>query len=80
MKMGKLKIDVLPNDKPIRTTIELPSAVHTDLCAYAEALARASGHPVSDPGKLIVPMLIRFMATDRAFRKFRRQSSQKGSV
>jgi hypothetical protein len=80
MKMGKLKIDALPNDKPVRTTIELPSSVHADLCAYAEALARDSGHPVSDPGKLIVPMLIRFMATDRAFRRFRRQSSQKGSA
>lgn len=40
MKMAKLKIDALPNDKPIRTTIELPFSVHADLSAYAEALAQ----------------------------------------
>jgi hypothetical protein len=75
-KMAKLKIATLPNDKPVKMTIELPAPVHLDLVAYAEVLARASGHSVSDPGKLVAPMLARFMATDRAFRKFRRQSAQ----
>lgn len=78
--MIKLKLDALPNEKPVRTTIELPGSVHADLIAYAEALARDAGHPVTDPGKLIVPMLVRFMATDRAFRKLRRQSSRKPFV
>jgi hypothetical protein len=42
------------------------------LLDYAEALARESGQPISDPTKLIAPMLERFMATDRAFAKTRR--------
>jgi hypothetical protein len=70
--MAKLKIGALADDKPVRVTHELPASVHRDLVAYAEALARESGQPVSDPAKLIAPMLARFMATDRAFAKLRR--------
>lgn len=70
--MAKLKIAALPDDKPVKIAVELPAAVHRDLVAYAEVLARESGHPVSDPAKLIAPMLARFMATDRAFAKTRR--------
>jgi antirestriction protein ArdC len=36
--------------------------------------ARETGQPVADPLKLIVPMLERFIATDRGFAKARRQS------
>lgn len=70
--MVKLKIAALPDDKPVKIALELPAAVHRDLVAYAEVLARESGHQVSDPAKLIAPMLARFMATDRAFAKSRR--------
>ncbi|WP_435302505.1 DUF2274 domain-containing protein [Escherichia coli] len=35
-------------------------------------LARESGQPAADPVKLIVPMLERFIATDRGFAKARR--------
>jgi hypothetical protein len=72
MKMAKLKIGALPNDKPVKVTVELPAAVHRDLVAYAGALARETGQPVNDPSKLIAPMLMRFMATDRGFAKWRR--------
>jgi hypothetical protein len=71
MKMAKLKIGALPNDKPVKVTVELPAAVHRDLVAYAEILARDSGQP-NEPAKLIAPMLARFMATDRGFAKSRR--------
>lgn len=70
--MAKLKIEALPDDKPVKITHELPANVHRDLLAYAEALARQTGQPISDPAKLIAPMLVRFMATDRAFAKVRR--------
>jgi hypothetical protein len=70
--MAKLKLSAVPDDKPVKIALELPAAVHGDLVAYAEILARESGHPVSDPVKLIAPMLTRFMATDRAFAKSRR--------
>ena len=70
--MAKLKIAALPDDKSVKVTVELPATVHRDLVAYAEILARQSGQPVGDPTKLIVPMLVRFMATDRAFGKARK--------
>ena len=72
--MAKLKIAGLPDDKPVKISLELPAAVHRDLLAYAEILAREGGRPVNDPTKLIPPMLARFMATDRAFAKSRRSS------
>lgn len=69
--MAKLKLGALIDDKPVRVTVELPAAVHRDLLAYAEVLAAETGH-VTEPVKLIAPMLARFMATDRAFAKARR--------
>ena len=70
--MAKLKIAALPDDKSVKVTVELPATVHRDLVAYAEILARQSGQPINDPTKVIVPMLARFMATDRAFAKARK--------
>ena len=72
--MAKLKIAALPDDKPVKVTVELPATVHRDLVAYAEILARQSGQSVGDPTKVIVPMLARFMATDREFAKARKLS------
>ena len=71
-KVPKLKLAGALDDKPVKITIELPAAVHRDLVAYAEILARQNGHVINDPNKLIAPMLTRFMATDRAFAKARR--------
>ena len=71
--MTKLRIRALPDDKPVKVTIELPAAVHRDLVTYAEAVAAGSGQRI-DPTKLIAPMLARFMATDRGFAKARRAS------
>ncbi|MBV9560271.1 MAG: DUF2274 domain-containing protein [Bradyrhizobium sp.] len=58
--------------KPVKVAIELPAAVHRDLVAYADILSRESGRAISDPAKLIAPMITRFMATDRAFVRSRR--------
>jgi hypothetical protein len=69
--MAKLKLGVLPDEKPAKLTVELPAAVHRDLLAYADVLARETGQQ-TDPVKLIAPMLSRFMATDRAFLKERK--------
>lgn len=70
--MAKLKLGALEDDKPVRVSFELPADVHRELIAYAEILAKETGKPVSDPVKLIPPMIERFMATDRAFAKLRR--------
>jgi hypothetical protein len=69
--MAKLRLSAISSDKPVKVTVELPATVHKDLVVYSEILARESSQPISDPVKLIAPMLARFMATDRAFAKAR---------
>jgi hypothetical protein len=73
--MTKLKLGAIADDKPVKLTLEFPANVHRDLLAYAELLARETGQPISDPPKLIAPMLARFMATDRAFMRMRRKKT-----
>ena len=73
--MSKLKLGTIPDDKPVKLTIELPAAIHRDLVAYGHALGRETNQGVVEPAKLIGPMLARFMATDRAFAKLRRTES-----
>jgi hypothetical protein len=73
--MTKLKLGLIADDKPVKVSLELPASVHRDLIAYAEVLGRANGQTISDPAKLIAPMIERFMATDRAFAKARRGST-----
>lgn len=73
--MTKLKLGAITDDKPVRVTVDLPAPLHRDLVAYAEVLARETGQPISDPAKLIAPMIQRFIATDRGFAKERRQSA-----
>jgi hypothetical protein len=75
----KLKLGPLADDKPVKVSIELPAVVHRDLIAYAEILGRTTGQSVLDPAKLIAPMIERFMATDRAFGKARRNPAQPGA-
>ena len=70
--MKKLKLSAIPDDKPVKLTIELPAAVHRDLVAYSEALSQETGKSV-EVVKLIPAMLARFMSTDRAFLRARRE-------
>jgi len=73
--MTKLKLGPLVEDKPVKMTVELPGTLHRDLIAYAEVLARESGQPAADPVRLIVPMLERFIGSDRGFARARRARS-----
>ena len=70
--MTKLKLGPPPDDKPVKLTLELPASLHRDLAAYADVLARETGQPAANPVRLIVPMLERFIATDRGFAKARK--------
>ena len=70
--MTKLKLGTIEDDKPVKLTVELPAVVHRSLVAYAEAIGREGGQAAPDPAKLIAPMIEKFMATDRAFAKSRR--------
>lgn len=72
--MMKLKLASLPDDKPVKVTLELPASLHRDLTAYAEILGHEAGQPPTNPVRLIVPMLERFIAADRGFAKARRDA------
>lgn len=67
--MAKLKLGPIAEDKPVKVTIELPAPLHRDLIRYAEILGRETAQSSTDPLRLIVPMLKRFIATDRGFAK-----------
>jgi hypothetical protein len=71
--MAKLKLSGIADDKPVKLSVELSATLHRDLVAYAELLGRESGQAV-EPTKLVGPMLARFMSTDRAFVRARRQT------
>src|SRR3546814_18832351 len=70
----KLKLGPIVDDKPVKVTLELPASLHRDLTAYAEALGREESHALGDPVKPIVPLLERFISSDRAFANRRRNS------
>ena len=70
--MAKLKLGPIVDDKPVKVSVELPASLHRDLVAYAEILAREAGQSPGDPVRLIIPMLERFIATDRGFVAARR--------
>ena len=70
--MAKLKLGPITDDKPVKVTLELPAGLHRELVAYADILASDAGQAVGDPVRLIVPMLQRFIATDREVVKARR--------
>ena len=75
--MAKLKLSAIPDDRPIKLTVELPAAVHRDLVAYTEVFAQEHGQIV-EPAKLVPSMLARFMSTDRAFVRARRAKGDAG--
>ncbi|WP_303831569.1 DUF2274 domain-containing protein [Asticcacaulis taihuensis] len=72
--MAKLKLGALLDDKPVKITADIPAETHRNLVAYAQALEKETGQPVSDPARLIPAMLDRFMASDRAFTKSSRRT------
>ncbi|ASV86046.1 hypothetical protein CES85_2320 [Ochrobactrum quorumnocens] len=69
--MAKLKLGPIADDKPVKVAVELPAPLHRDLVEYGRLLAEAGTQPI-EPVRLIVPMLERFVETDRGFAKARR--------
>lgn len=69
--MTKLKLGAVPDDKPVKLTLELPAEVHRDLIDYARVLGNRTDQAL-EPARLIAPMLARFMTTDRGFAKARK--------
>jgi hypothetical protein len=77
--MAKLKLSSIPDDRPVKLTVELPATVHRDLVVYAEIFEQQNGQKL-EAAKLIGPMLARFMSTDRAFLQARRESRTASSL
>lgn len=75
--MSKLRLGSVLDEKPVKLTVDLPAPIHRDLLAYAEVLGRQTGQAI-EPGKLVAPMLARFMAADRAFAKARKSARGTG--
>lgn len=74
--MTKLKLSAIPDDKPVKITVELPAAVFRDLQAYAAILAQANSERVPpEPTRLVALMVARFMETDRGFAKAKQTRS-----
>jgi hypothetical protein len=71
--MAKLKLGPIADDKPVKVTVELPAPLHRALVRYAEILGREAGQARTDPVRLVVPMLERFIATDRGFAKAKQE-------
>lgn len=68
--MTKLKLAGIDDDKPVKLSVTLSAALHRNLVAYADLLAKETGKSI-EPEKLIAPMLEKFIASDRGFRKAR---------
>jgi hypothetical protein len=71
--MARLKIGAIADDTPVKLSVVLPAPIHRDLVSYAQAMSKESGQSI-EPVQLVGPMLQRFMATDRAFAKWRRST------
>jgi len=72
--MTKLKLGPIPDDRPVKLAVEVPAELHRNLIAYGEILGREAGQGPIEPVKLIVPMLERFIATDRGFAREKRRT------
>ena len=71
--MTKLKLRVIQDNKPVKISIYIPAETHRHLIEYAKIVEKETGQSISDPKDLVGPMLMKFMETDRAFLKAKRE-------
>jgi hypothetical protein len=74
--MAKLKLGIVLDDRPVKLTLELSAATHRDLVRYGQVLAEETGQKPVETPKLVEPMLVRFMAADRAFARLKKPASK----
>lgn len=68
--MTRLKLGRIPDERPVKLTIEVPGPLHRKLIAYGEALARETGQPDPiPPAKIAPPMIAGYIDSDREFAK-----------
>lgn len=71
--MTRLKLADITDDRPVKLTIEIPARLHRRLVDYGLVLNNGSPDGAPGPATLVAPMLERFIASDRDFRRARRR-------
>ena len=66
-----ITLSAVPDDKAVKLTVDLSAAIHRDLAAYTELLAKVTCH-IDRTSKAYCTMIARFMASARAFVKSKR--------
>lgn len=74
--MAELKLGVVLDDRPVKLALEVSAATHRDLIRYGQILAEETSQKPIEVVKLIEPMLVRFMATDRAFARLKKLATK----
>lgn len=73
--MTRLRLSDITGEKPVKLTIEIPARLHRDLVSYATVLNGGSAQGAPEPADLVAPMLERFIASDRAYRRARQKGA-----
>lgn len=73
--MTRLRLSDITGEKPVKLTIEIPARLHRDLVSYAMVLNGGSAQGAPEPADLVAPMLERFIASDRAYRRARQNGA-----
>ena len=72
--MTKLRLGPIDEEKPVKVSLDIPGPLMRDLKSYAEVHAKTTGLAAPlPPERLIIPMIARFIASDREFSKLRRR-------
>jgi hypothetical protein len=69
--LTRLKLSDLADEKPVRVAVEISARLHRELLTYGAALNGGDAKGAPPPERLIPPMIERFIATDRSYRKIR---------
>ncbi len=72
MSQPKIKLDKLPDTKPVKHTITVMPELEADLKAYAKVYEKAYGEK-QDITALIPSMLAGFLSSDAGFKKAKRE-------
>lgn len=69
--MNKLRLSPIVSEKPIKIVIEMSAVLYHDLKIYAELLSKDGNSETIAPSKLIVPMIEKFIKSDKIFKKLK---------
>ena len=76
--MARLKLGVLPDDRPVKISVTIPADLKRALDAYADAYGKESGRQW-EMKKLVPHILAAFLKSDRTFAKLKATRQPKPS-